>query len=109
MKLNEREFENILFNNKILEVRLNDKKRRNIKPGDKIVFHKKNIILETIKVKVIRTYEFRTFNDVYSNFQSKLFGYPEKDKKQMLDLIYSIYTTKEEMYNGVKVIKFYII
>lgn len=106
MKLNENEFDNIIYKNKVMEVRLYDEKRRKIKIGDKIIFFKQPFLEEKIFVEVKALYKFRTFREAYSNFPIKLFGYDEKDVSYMLNLIYSIYTKEEENKYEVLVIKF---
>jgi ASC-1-like (ASCH) protein len=52
MKLRESEFNNIKYNGKIIEIRLNDEKRENIKSRDKIIFYKLPYMKESILVTV---------------------------------------------------------
>ncbi|KEI89335.1 hypothetical protein N493_07460 [Clostridium botulinum B2 433] len=106
MKLLEKEFNNIKYNNKIIEVRLNDKKRRKINIGDKILFYKLPKLKESILVDIKDIYKFSTFKEVYDKFPQRYFGYKNLTKEQILNNIYSIYSIKEEMENGVVAIKF---
>ncbi|KOA18322.1 hypothetical protein CLHOM_32190 [Clostridium homopropionicum DSM 5847] len=108
MRLRPEEFDNIKYNNKIIEVRLNDKKRRKINVGDKIIFYKVPELNETINVKVKNIYKFSTFKDLYSGFPSTYFGYSNLNISDMLNKIYSIYSHKKEEEEGVLAIMFQI-
>ena len=106
MRLKREEFDNIKYNNKIMEVRLNDKKRKKINVGDKIVFYKSQELSESILVKVQEIYSFLTFKELYNTFPSSYFGYGKLNNNQILDGIYSIYSHSQEEENGVIAIMF---
>lgn len=108
MKLRTEEFNNIKYNNKIMEVRLNDKKRKKIKAGDNIVFYKLPELTESVLVKVEKIYKFLTFKELYDEFPSSYFGYNNLDMYGILSKIYSIYSHKQEEENGVIAIMFHI-
>lgn len=108
MKLNPNEFNNVLHNNKVMEVRLNDEKRKNVKVGDTIIFLKRPLLDIDIQVIVKNKYIFNTFREAYAEFSSKKFGYPEKTATDMLNLLYSIYSKEQEKDKGVLVIEFII-
>lgn len=106
MKLNPEEFDNIKFNNKIIEVRLNDEKRKQIKNGDEIVFYKFPELKDEVHVKVKMIHKFLTFKEVYSKFPPSYFGYDNLYIDQMVSKIYSIYSLKQEEQYGVVAITF---
>lgn len=108
MKLKSEEFDNIKYNNKVIEVRLNDSKRKLIKQGDKIVFYKLPNLNEYIIAKVEKIYHFSTFRQLYNRFPSSLFGYTNLDIDEKLKRIYEIYSPEQEKDNGVVAIKFHI-
>ena len=106
MRLLESEFNNIKHNGKILEVRLNDKKRRNIRNGDKIIFYKLPYMRETILVNVEEVFVFSGFLEVYSTFPEEYFGYKDVAVEEIIKKIYKIYTKEQEKTEGVIAIKF---
>lgn len=106
MKLLESEFNNIKYNNKIIEVRLNDKKRKKIKSGDKIVFYKLPNMQESILVNVEQVLVFPSFLDIYMSFPKAYFGYDKMSIESIMKNIYRIYTRKQENEEGVMAIKF---
>lgn len=106
MKLLEHEFNNIKYNRKVLEVRLNDKKRRNIKKRDKIIFYKLPYLSETILVNVEEVFIYSNFLEVYSIFPKEYFGYKHKTIEEIINNIYTIYSKEQEKAYGVMVIKF---
>ncbi|MBV1821232.1 ASCH domain-containing protein [Anaerosalibacter bizertensis] len=106
MKLLENEFNNIKHNGKILEVRLNDEKRKNIKSGDEIIFYKLPYMKEYIGVYVEQVYVFSSFLEVYTKFPKEYFGYSNISMEEIMKKIYTIYTKEQEKVKGVMVIKF---
>lgn len=109
MKLIEKEFNNIKYNGKILEVRLNDEKRKKIKVGDEIIFYKKPLQEESILVEVKEIHIFNTFENAYMHFENKDFGYCNLNIEEMLGNIYSIYNINQEKKYGVMVMKFIVV
>lgn len=108
MRLNDMEFSNIKYNNKIIEVRLNDEKRKKINVGDKIIFYKAQLLDEAVSVKVEEIFKFSAFKEVYMNFSNEDFGYKGVNINEMLKNIYSIYDEEREKKYGVIAIKFTI-
>ena len=106
MKLIESEFNNIKYRGKIIEVRINDEKRKSISKGDKIIFYKLPNMEEMIQVKVEQVFNFSSFHKVYENFPISYFGHTNIDIKNMINRIYQIYTKEEEIAKGVLAIKF---
>lgn len=108
MKLKEKEFNNIKYNGKVIEVRLNDEKRKRINQGDEIIFYKVPLLKETILVEVKEIFKCSTFQQVYMKFSSDDFGYKDLNISEMLKNIYNIYDKKQEKEYGVIAIKFTI-
>lgn len=106
MKLLESEFDNVKYNDKILEVRLNDEKRKSIKSGDKIIFYKLPYMKECILVNVEQVFVFSSFIEVYTKFPSAYFGYKNMSIEEIINKIYTIYTREQEENRGVVAIKF---
>ena len=88
MKLVDFAFQAIKNKEKDIEVRLNDDKRRKIKIGDTITFHHLDTG-ETIKVKVINLYEFKTFKELFDQFDYKRIGVNKEDTYKIMDSFYS--------------------
>lgn len=106
MRLKSEEFYNIKYNNKIIEVRLNDEKRKRIKVGDKIVFYKLPELSESILVTVEEIHTFLTFKQLYQMYPLHCFGYINQNIDEVLNKIYTIYSPEQERKNGVIAIKF---
>ena len=70
MKLVDFAFQAIKNGDKDIEVRLNDEKRSKIKIGDKIKFHHMDND-ETLIVEVINLHKFKTFKELFDNFEHK--------------------------------------
>lgn len=108
MKLIENEFNNVKYKGKVIEVRINDEKRRGIVKGDKILFHKLPDMKESILVNVEQVDKFYRFEEVYRKFPTYYFGYKGSSIKDLVDKIYKIYSKEEEKNLGVVAIKFNI-
>jgi ASC-1-like (ASCH) protein len=101
MKLIESEFNNIKYNGKIIEIRLNDEKSR-----DKIIFYKLPYMKESILVTVEQVYIFTSFSKAYAYFPKTCFGYENMSTEEIIKNIYLIYTEEQERSRGVMAIKF---
>jgi ASC-1-like (ASCH) protein len=76
MNLYKEPFFRIKSGKKLIEVRLNDPKRQKISIGDKVEFSLLGSD-EKILVKVIEISKFDSFENLYSNFDYKMFGHPD--------------------------------
>ncbi|GAA0126978.1 ASCH domain-containing protein [Clostridium sp. CTA-19] len=101
MTLFEEPFNMIKDKKKVIEVRLNDEKRKSINVGDLITFHKLPHKEEKIDVEVLNKYEFKTFEQLYNNFDFSLFGCNGYSMQSMIDETYNIYTKEQEEKYGV--------
>jgi len=108
MKLKSEEFDRIIYNNKIIEVRLNDEKRKKINIGDRIIFHRIPDLRQFVSVRVEGIYTFLTFRELYEAFPFSYFGYNDFNINDILGRIYEIYSPIQEGKNGVVAIKFMV-
>ena len=88
MKLVDFAFQAIKNQDKDIEVRLNDEKRRKIKIGDTIIFHHIDTN-ETIKTKVVNLYQFKTFKELFDAFDHNRLGLKKEDNESIMDNFYS--------------------
>lgn len=73
---------------KDIEVRLNDEKRQRIKINDIIEFEHIETH-EILKTKVVNLYKFKTFEELFNNFEHKRFGLKETDTENIMNNFYS--------------------
>lgn len=105
MKLNNTPFEQMQKNEKTLEIRLNDAKRKLLNMGDEILFLNKDHPTKTLlkKVKDLRLYN--CFAEMAENENCISAGFPTGyTTKDVLDCYYTFYTPEEEKQFGVLVI-----
>ena len=91
MRLVDFAFKSIKNKEKTIEVRLNDEKRQLINVGDIIEFTHVDTG-ETMKVKVIKLHNFKTFKELFDKFDNKKIGVSKEDDYTIMDKFY----TKEE-------------
>ena len=89
-------FKAIKEGRKIVEVRLNDKKRRKIKVGDTIEFIKFPEQDETMQVQVIELRTYDTFKKMYEDIPSKDFDCEGWTMEEMIHGTYEIYSPQLE-------------
>ena len=100
MKLNESPFERIKNGTKIIEFRLYDEKRQQIKVGDQIEFSKLPDLQEKILVDVMELYR----KDTFENLFRKLYN-DEEEIVRKTKSMYNYYSPEEEKEYGVLGIK----
>ena len=100
MKLNESPFERIKNGTKIIEFRLYDEKRQQIKVGDQIEFSKLPDLQEKILVDVVELYR----KDTFENLFRKLYN-DEEEIVRKTKSMYNYYSPEEEKEYGVLGIK----
>lgn len=79
MRLFKEPFEQIKSGTKTIELRLNDEKRRQVKPGDFIEFTETKNPDSKIMTKVIALHSFGSFQELYENLPLLQCGYTEAD------------------------------
>lgn len=105
MSLNPGPFDRVADGSKIIEVRLNDEKRRRIKLYNQIIFSKLPEGEKSLRVRVLDLYRFHSFQELFSAFPPKDFGNEGYVIRQLLDMIYMIYSEEDERKYGVLGIK----
>lgn len=93
MKLNSDAFKYIKGGTKIVELRLNDEKRRLLKVGDLIEFTNRTT-LETMIVEVKSLHKYPNFEELYKHFDKISLGYDKDDIANPKDM--EEYYSKEE-------------
>ena len=81
---------------KVVEVRLNDEKRRKIKVGDTIEFIKVPDGNDTLLVEVTELRSYDTFQAMYKDIPFKDFDCEGWSMTKMIDGTYEIYTAEQE-------------
>lgn len=89
MTLNEKFFLDTLKQDKLIEFRLNDEKRKLIKKNDIIQFKNSSNTDMCIYVKVIKLVHNDTFEHLFNTIDSKLIKYPLPILLTSLNKIYS--------------------
>lgn len=105
MGLYESPFRSIKSGKKIVEVRLNDKKRRKISIGDSIKFTKVPENNETLTVEVVELIEFPTFKEMYESIPASDFDTVGDPIDLMVQQTYEIYSPEQEKEWGTLAIK----
>ena len=85
---------------KVIEMRVNDDKRKRIRPGDHILFHATEDPNKTLEVEVVSVKGFPTFKELYDFYPKYVLGYGKNEEASYLDM-YSIYTHERIEENGV--------
>jgi ASC-1-like (ASCH) protein len=99
MKLNPDSFDKIKNGSKIIEVRLNDRKRREINVGDTIIFLREPEKVETLETFVIGLLKFNNFEDLVNDYSPVCFG--SDSKGELLSEIRKYYSKEQEKQYGV--------
>lgn len=94
MKLQPHSFDKIKEGSKIIEARLFDEKRHEIKLGDIIEFRREPEQIETVQTEVIGLFNYKTFSDLAEDFPTSAFG--DNDKETFLGRTYAFYTKEQE-------------
>lgn len=100
MKLNESPFERIKNGTKTIEFRLFDKKRQQIKVGDKIEFSKLPDLQEKLLVDVLELYREDTFKNLFKKLYTD-----EQEIASKTNAMYEIYSPEKEQEHGILGIK----
>lgn len=103
MRLHPRPFGRIKEGTQVIESRLNDEKRQQIKVGDRIVFALRPDFVEKVEVEVTELIHAPTFLDLFQMRPLAEFGTDSLDKVQSM---YEYYSPEDEQKYGVVGIKF---
>lgn len=100
MGLYEEPFQSIKLGKKLVEVRLNDVKRRKIQIGDKIIFTKLPGGVEQLEVIVKNLTVYSSFKEMYEAIPAEAFDSVGEKLEDMLQSTYEIYSKKQEKQFG---------
>ena len=82
MNLRPQPFSMIARDEKTIELRLDDEKRRKIRVGDTILFTNTETPEKTMAVKVLALHRFSSFSELYAALPLDKCGYTHKELKQ---------------------------
>lgn len=99
MKLQPEPFDKIRKGSKIIESRLFDEKRQQIKLGDKITFLKNPDLAESVEAHVVGLLRYQSFDLLMSSFPPAKFG--GESKEILLKQIHQFYSSEDENKYGV--------
>ena len=102
-------FELIKSQEKTLEGRLNDEKRKQFNVGDTITFYKEPEKVETMRAIILDKYIFKNFDDMAKKLKKEELGFADKSKKEMIEVYRKIYKRQDENNWGVVVFKVKVI
>jgi len=104
MNLHDLPFCQIKDGSKIIEVRLNDEKRRALKKGDHLVFNniKTNEKIEKI---ILSLKQYDSFRQLFNNYESILLGARGYTEEEYEECMYQYYTKEQEKKYGVLAIE----
>ena len=101
MKLSSLPFSRINSGEKVIETRTNDEKRQLVNIDDEIEFTSLENSNKKLLVKVIGLSKFKSFKDLYSSFDHKMFGHPSGTTLDMqLTDIRETYSKEKELKYG---------
>ena len=100
LRLNKEPFDLIKSGAKTIEMRLYDEKRQQIKVGDNIVFSLRENEEVKISTKVVSLSIFKSFEELYSNFDKRVLGYKENESARYTDME-EFYSKEEQSMYGV--------
>lgn len=94
-------FENIVNGSKLMEFRLNDKKRQQIKVGDKITFNNLDNRDEIVSVLVLRIIKSNTFYTLFKDLVGTIYGPKETELDDWTEWMRKVYSLEKELKFGV--------
>ncbi len=103
MRLHPEPFAKILAGTQVIESRLNDEKRQEIKVGDHIVFALRPDFVEKVEAEVVELIHAPTFRDLFASRPLAEFGVASLDDAESM---YEYYSKEDEAKYGVLGIKF---
>ena len=104
MNLVDLPFNQIKEGSKVIEVRLNDEKRQNIKVGDKIVFTNTKT-KEQLEKQVISLTKYDSFKQLFKSYDSILLGARGYNEEEYEQCMYKFYSKEQELQYGVLAIE----
>lgn len=103
MRLHPEPFQRIKERRQVIESRLNDEKRQEIKVGDHVVFLLRPDFVEKVEVEVVELLHAPTFGELFAKKPLAEFGVA---KLEDVESMYQYYSKEDEAKFGVVGIKF---
>ena len=103
MKLHDEPFNAIKRNQKVIEMRLNDERRKDLKVNDLIIFSN-NLTNEKLEVIILDIKKYHDFYELYSNYKKEELGYLKNEIADPKDM-YKYYSKEQILKYGVLAIK----
>jgi ASC-1-like (ASCH) protein len=103
MNLHASPFRKTVEGRKVIEMRLNDGKRRSLKIGDEIEFSNRDNPTERAKVEITDLKQFSTFKDICETYNPSEYGSESKDSYVRM---YQYYSPDDEARFGTLAIRF---
>lgn len=103
MNLHDEPFNAIKRNQKVIEMRLNDERRKNLKVNDLIIFSN-NLTNEKLEVIILDIKKYHDFYELYSNYKKEELGYLKNEIADPKDM-YKYYSKEQILKYGVLAIK----
>lgn len=101
LKLQSKYFEYIKEGTKRIELRLYDKKRKNICIGDTIIFYKEPELNDKINTKVIGLLRYNNFVDLFNDFDIDILADNSISKNELLNTLEEFYPKEKQNNYGV--------
>lgn len=101
MKLKPIPFDLIKNDQKSIEVRLFDEKRQEVNVGDQIVFSKLPELQEKLTVQVVELLRYKSFEDLFSDNPSVLFGRSDMSVSELSANMLEYYSIEDVQKYGV--------
>lgn len=105
LNLNPIYFDLIKNQEKTLEGRLNDEKRKTFNVGDIITFYKEPTRVESMNAIILDKFIFKNFDEMSNNLNKSELGFANKTKEEMVHVYRTIYSKQDEEKYGVVVFK----
>ena len=103
MNLQDKPFKTIKRNHKVIEMRLNDERRKKLKVNDLIIFTN-NLTNEKLEVIILDIKKYHDFYELYSNYKKEELGYLKNEIADPKDM-YQYYSKEQILKYGVLAIK----
>lgn len=103
MNLHDKPFKTIKRNHKVIEMRLNDERRKDLKVNDLIIFSN-NLTNEKLEVIILDIKKYHDFYELYSNYKKEELGYLKNEIADPKDM-YKYYSKEQILKYGVLAIK----
>jgi len=100
MKLGQESFENMKCGKKLIEYRLNDEKRQELKVGDAIIFENLSNLEDKIKMEVTKLLSYKSFEEAFIDLKDIPNNDLTNNINQDIEDMYQYYNKEDEIKYG---------